>query len=203
MANSDNAYGVHNKNTKILTQPASETDVTHADTNAAKAFFLSAAALTAINECATQEAYELTADKKGLKMTLAFGTKASGTAAADDWAETYKTRKQALEAATVGPTNITAITNATGAEDNDDLTVTAAGHGFAAGDVIQFKSVGGMTEINNEYIEIASVAGDNFVTKPWKDKNPTAYTSGGNATKICSGWARRPLEEANSEDHLF
>ena len=34
-------------------------------------------------------------------------------------------------------------------------------------------------------------------------KTPTAYTSGGTATKVCNAWAKSPYVETVSSDHLF
>ena len=204
MPNSDNAYGIHNKYTIIITQPEGETDVTHADVAAAKAFFFSAAALTVIDECATQEAYELADSDKGLKMTLGFGSKGTGTAAADDWAEQFKSRKGTLEGAEVGPFDITAIAYNQGSYDDDQATVTAAGHTFVVGDYVKYASVGGSTELNSYAGRpVIAVDGDTFVTSSSDGKTPTAYTNSGTATKVCNAWAKSPYVETASTDHLF
>lgn len=204
MPNSDTAHGIHNKYTIIVTQPADETDVTHSSVADAKAFFFSAAALTVIDECATQEAYELTDGNKGLKMTLGFGTKGTGTAPADDWAEQFKSRKGALEGAEVGPFNISAIAYNQGSYDDDEATVTAAGHTFVVGDYVKYADVGGSTELNGYAGRpVIAVDGNTFVTSASSGKTPTAYTSGGTATKVCNAWAKSPYVETVSSDHLF
>jgi len=69
--------------------------------DAAKTFFLSTELQTIHNECCTTLQYGLKADGNGdntiLKVTFDFGTKGSPSqAAADDWAEQFNTRKNAL-----------------------------------------------------------------------------------------------------------
>ena len=61
-----------------------ETDVTHSSVADAKAFFFSAAALTVIDECATQEAYELV-DGNTLQTITSFGTKRIFPPNTGDW----------------------------------------------------------------------------------------------------------------------
>ena len=109
MTNSDNAFGTHNKKTHILTQAPvevpnwddSDTEYLPAiqnfsDVDTAKAWFYTADALTVFNECCTELQWTVV-DNQKLKYTMAFGTKGTpGIAAADDWAEQYKSRKQAL-----------------------------------------------------------------------------------------------------------
>ena len=92
---SDNAHGVHNKITNIYSKN-SDDSTTFSNVDEAKAHLLSAEALTVIDECATQVQWEAVSNT-GFKVTMAFGTKGSGTAEADDWAEQYNTRKTTLK----------------------------------------------------------------------------------------------------------
>ena len=102
MPNSDSTYGVHNKQTKIISQvdDGSSALTTFANVDAAKTFFFTDDALTVMDECCTRLEWALVADDNGdntkLKTTFAFGTKGAGTSEADDWAEQYNTRKTAL-----------------------------------------------------------------------------------------------------------
>ena len=103
MPNSDNTYGVHNKQTKIISQvdDGSTALTTFANVNAAKAFFFTDDALTVMDECCTVLLWELKADGNGdntqLKTTFAFGTKGTaGISAADDWSGQYNSRKTTL-----------------------------------------------------------------------------------------------------------
>ncbi len=48
-----------------------------------------------------------------------------------------------------------------------------------------------------------AVDGNTFVTSASAGKTPTAYTSGGTATKVCNAWAKSPYVETVSSDHLF
>jgi hypothetical protein len=97
MANSDNTFGVFNKVTYHYAMPeASKADL--ADVAAAKAYYLSDAALAVFEECGTQVAYQLqNGDASRMTVTIAFGTKGAGTAEADDWAEQFTSRKAALK----------------------------------------------------------------------------------------------------------
>lgn len=103
MTNSDNIYGVFNKQTKIISQEPSDDSTAptiFTSVDEAKSHIFTDDALTVINETCTQLEWQLVNDGDGnatkLKKTFAFGTKGAGTAAADDWAEQYNSRKQAL-----------------------------------------------------------------------------------------------------------
>jgi len=104
MPNTDNTYGTFNKQTKTYKQlrdPSSQVHTVFADLDQAKSYFFTDDALTIFDECCTQISWALIADEygdnTGLKVTYAFGTKGSPTqSAADDWAEQFKTRQQAL-----------------------------------------------------------------------------------------------------------
>ena len=107
MPNSDNAHGVHNKITNIYSRASSGDSTTFANVDEAKAHLLSPAALTVIDECATQVQWEAVGNT-GFKVTMAFGTKGTGTAEADDWTAQFHSRKKALESKK-GPFNVSAI----------------------------------------------------------------------------------------------
>ena len=102
MPNSDTTYGTHNKQTKIISQTydGSTALTSFANVDAAKSFYFTDDALTVMDECCTVLEWALVADERGdntqLKTTFAFGTKGSGTAEADDWAEQYNSRKTIL-----------------------------------------------------------------------------------------------------------
>jgi hypothetical protein len=98
MTNSDNAFGTHNKLTKILSQKddGSTVLVDFADADAAKAHFFTDAGLAVFNECCTELQWTVI-DNQKLKYTMAFGTKGTpDIAEADDWAGLYVSRINAL-----------------------------------------------------------------------------------------------------------
>jgi hypothetical protein len=98
MTNSDNAYGTHNKLTKILSQidDGSTALQTFADVDTAKSYFLSDAGLAVFNECCTELQWAVI-DNTKLKYTMAFGTKGDpDIAEADDWSGQYVSRINAL-----------------------------------------------------------------------------------------------------------
>jgi hypothetical protein len=97
MTNSDNQYGVCNKQSAIYSQidDGSTALTTFTTVAEAKAFFFTDAALTVYNECCTELQWALVGDT-ALKFTMAFGTKGGNIAAADDWAELFNSRKKSL-----------------------------------------------------------------------------------------------------------
>jgi hypothetical protein len=112
MPNSDNKYGIFNKQTKIISQnvfvtvgeggsevPAPAKTI-FASVDEAKSYIFTNEALAVINETCTQLEWALVNDGDGnatqLKKTFAFGNKGGSIAAADDWAGQYNSRKQAL-----------------------------------------------------------------------------------------------------------
>ena len=97
MTNSDNRYGTFNKRTQIFSQidDGSTALTTFATVSEAKAFFFTAEALAVFDECCTELQWALVGTT-GLKHTMTFGTKGGNIAAADDWAETYHSRRNAL-----------------------------------------------------------------------------------------------------------
>jgi len=116
MPNSDNQDGVFNKITKEIKyyhdnhddtnwteeDPVCNSVVTQSfggNIETAKSHFFHADALTNNDTNGTQLDYAITADGNGIKFTIAFGTKGTGTAEADDWAGTWTTTKDSLLAA--------------------------------------------------------------------------------------------------------
>ena len=117
MPNSDTAYGVYNKQTKILTQVATQaqledaaindgaswgtwTKTNFASADAAKQYFYTSAALTVFDECCTQLQWSVINDDDGnptqLKYTMAFGSKGGDISADSDWAGQFNSRQVAL-----------------------------------------------------------------------------------------------------------
>jgi hypothetical protein len=81
------------------------------------------------------------------------------------------------------PKNITGITKATQA------VVTAVGHGFVDGDLVDIAGVEGMTEVNNLRFKVSDKTADTFKLKDAEDNTYinssayTAYISGGKVRK--------------------
>ena len=101
MTNSDTTFGVHNKQTVILSQTddGSTALTVFSDITEAKSHFYTDEALTVIDECATQLQWGLVNDDNGdatkLKRTFAFGI--IEDASAQQWAEAYNRRMKALQ----------------------------------------------------------------------------------------------------------
>lgn len=97
MTNSDNLYGLFNKRTTTFSQidDGSTALTTFLIIEEAKSYFFTDAALTVYDECCTQLQWALVGNT-GLKNTMAFGTKGGNINSADDWAEEYNSRKNAL-----------------------------------------------------------------------------------------------------------
>ncbi len=123
---------------------------------------------------------------------------ASSQQEGDLWLDTSET-DQNLGNATAG-TNILALngylmrvrkdnrqTAVTGVTKANPCVVTAPGHGFFSGQIVSFRSVGGMTQLNNDaqpgpYTRdflILVVDGDHFSLVGVDSSGFTAYTSGG------------------------
>ena len=211
MPNSDNQDGVHNKKTDIYSR-SDQDSTTFSNVNEAKAHLLSAAALTVIDECATQVEWELVSNT-GLKVTYAFGTKGTGTSEADDWTNQFATRSKALWDERKGPFNVSAMafdhSGGTG-EGNDSCTVTATGHTFVAGDRVEFADLGGFSgdraggNMNEDDCHIiASVSGNNFVIAATDNRGTHTYTSGGTARAVDNSWQKNGSTWVESTDHLF
>ena len=102
MPNSDNAYGVFNKQTKIMYQKQHQTDSSwdvisqsfSGNLTTAKNFFLTAEAQACINDNGTQVQFAITDDGNGLKWTVAFGTVTNP--ATKSWATKFTEAKDAL-----------------------------------------------------------------------------------------------------------
>jgi len=207
MPNSDNAHGVHNKITNIYSRSAENDTTTFSNVDEAKAHLLSAAALTVIDECATQVQWELVGNT-GFKVTMAFGTKGAGTAEADDWTQQFHSRKKALEVKK-GPFNVSAITFDHTVEGNDSMTVTAASHTFIVGEHVAFDSVGGFTGTADEgnvnawvASKITAVNGNDFTVANTENESKS-YTSGGTVQATNDSWQKNGSTWVASEDHLF
>ena len=214
MTNSDNTFGTFNKITHIAAQPydGSTALTTFADVAAAKAHFFTTDAITIFDETCTLLEWEVINDARGdatsLKWTMAFGTKGTGTAEADDWSAQHVSRKQAKIDA---PLKSFAISGA--AQDdtgNNDgswvVTVTATGHTFEVGDEVTFASVEGMTKLNgNKHSEVKSVATNTFTVIGGEYYGTDHdYTSGGTVvSRDKNQWSNNTSSITTSTDHLF
>ena len=102
MTNSDNLYGVWNKQTIIISQvmhDGSTAPKVFSSIEEAKTYIFTAEALAIYDDTATELQWALVNEGSGntaLKKTFGFGTKGAGVDPADDWAEQYNTRKQPL-----------------------------------------------------------------------------------------------------------
>lgn len=112
MTNSDTKFGVHNKQTVILSQPydGSTALTTFSGVEEAKAFYFTTTALAVIDECATQLQWSVVNDERGdatsLKRTMAFGI--IQNAGTEQWAAKYNRRiKECQDADNWANTNYT------------------------------------------------------------------------------------------------
>lgn len=103
MPNSDNTHGTFNKQSIIISQPKSGSEVLRifSSTDDAKSYIFTTNALAVWDECCTNLQWGLVADDNGdntkLKVTFDFGTKgASDQSAADDWAAQWSSRSTTL-----------------------------------------------------------------------------------------------------------
>jgi len=206
MTNSDNTFGTFNKITHIAAQPydGSTALTTFADVAAAKAHFFTTDAITIFDETCTELQWEVINDARGdatsLKWTMAFGTKGTDTAEADDWSAQHLTRKQAKIDAPLKSFNISGA-----AQDWDSwvYTVTATGHNFTVGEQVEISSVGGMTDLNSSF-EVKSVATNTFTVLPMEYGTEQTYTSGGVAKSADKNqWSNNTSTITTSTDHLF
>ena len=107
MANSDTAYGLHNKITRIITErwlkeegegittlEAKITQSWSGNVSTAQSHCFTDDALALMNECATQIQWEIVDSGNGLKFTIAFGTPADPSQ--QPWAEKWKLGKTSL-----------------------------------------------------------------------------------------------------------
>lgn len=106
MVNSDTAFGLHNKITKIIYQYESyiaedsseqeriKSQSFSGNVTTAKNFYLTTEALACIDDNGTQVSYAITDDGNGLKWTIAFGIPEDS--AQKPWAEKYRETKESL-----------------------------------------------------------------------------------------------------------
>lgn len=212
MTNSDNTFGTFNKITHIAAQPydGSTALTTFSNTTEAKNFFFTADALTVFDETCTELQWAVVNDARGdatsLKWTMTFGTKGAGTAAADDWSEQHKTRKQALIDAPLKSFAIQGASQDNGSSAGEGtwiVTVTANGHNFEVGEQVTITGVNGMTQLNEEAQLIVAKATNTFDVLP-DTHSFSNYTSGGTAVSYGKNqWSNNHGVISTSSDHLF
>ncbi len=212
MTNSDNTFGTFNKITHIAAQPydGSTALTTFSNTTEAKNFFFTADALTVFDETCTELQWAVVNDARGdatsLKWTMTFGTKGVGTAAADDWSEQHKTRKQALIDAPLKSFAIQGASQDNGSSAGEGtwiVTVTANGHTFDVGDKVTVSGIVGMTEMNEPGQVIVAKATNTFDVLP-DTHSYTDYVSGGTASSFgVNKWSNNLGTISTSSDHLF
>ena len=217
MTNSDNTFGTFNKITHIAAQPydGSTALTTFSSVDEAKAFYFTSDAITIFDETCTELQWEVINDARGdatsLKWTMAFGTKGTGTAEADDWSAQHISRKQAkIDAPLRGPFNISGAVQNNGDNTNTTdgtwvVTVTATGHNFEVDDFVEISGVEGMTKLNIDGLFVKSVATNTFTVLPNAGfGSGQAYTSGG-TVKVAdkNQWSNNTSSITTSTDHLF
>ncbi len=212
MTNSDNTFGTFNKITHIAAQPydGSTALTTFSNTTEAKNYFFTAGAQTIFDETCTELQWAVINDARGdatsLKWTMTFGTKGAGTAAADDWAEQHKTRKQALIDAPLKSFAIQGASQDNGSSAGEGtwiVTVTANGHNFEVGEQVTITGVNGMTQLNEEAQLIVAKATNTFDVLP-DTHSFSNYTSGGTAVSYGKNqWSNNHGVISTSSDHLF
>lgn len=214
MTNSDNTFGTFNKITHIAEQPydGSTALTTFSSVDEAKAFYFTSAAITIFDETCTELQWQVINDDRGdatkLKWTMSFGTKGTDTPEADDWAGQHLSRKQALIDAPLKSHSISGAVQAdNGSADGTWIvTITAPGHNFTAGDMLEISGVEGMTKLNSTGIPVASVVDGNTFTVIGAEGFGAShtYTSGGTA-KTCdkNQWSNNTSSITTDSDHLF
>ena len=215
MTNSDNTFGTFNKITHIAAQPydGSTALTTFSSVDEAKAFYFTADAITVFDETCTELQWEVINDERGdktkLKWTMAFGTKGTGTAEADDWSAQHLTRKQALIDAPQKSFAISgAVQDSNGASDGTwRVTVTATGHNFVKDEPVDISGVVGMTKLNKDDQIVRGVATNTFWVLPDEGFGAShTYTSGGTAKSHAADknkWSNNTSSITTSSDHLF
>lgn len=83
----------------------------------------------------------------------------------------------------LGMTCIASAKTISGATQANPCVVTATGHGYATGDVIQIDSVVGMTQLNGRLYTITKVDDNSFSLDGINATGFTAYSSAGTATR--------------------
>jgi len=105
MTNSDSAYGVHNKATRIYKIYYADDDSVisqnfSGNLTTAKTFFFTDDALACWDNHSTQISWAITDDGNGIKVTNAFGTKGPANQdPAQDWAALWTAQKNSLVSA--------------------------------------------------------------------------------------------------------
>tara|TARA_B100001094_G_C18057695_1_gene733377 strand:+ start:159 stop:788 length:630 start_codon:yes stop_codon:yes gene_type:complete len=209
MPNSDNKFGTFNKITHIATQPDDDVGrlcmTTFSSVDDAKEFYFTADALAVFDECCTELQWALINDDRGnatsLKWTAAFGTKGTGTARADDWAEQFVSRSQALIDT---PLKTFAIQGAV-QDGTWVVTITATGHNFTVGEQVYISGVEGMTRLNINGLTVGSVATNTLTVFPGEGFGVGHdYTSGGTISLANKNkWSNNTGSITTSNDHLF
>ena len=82
----------------------------------------------------------------------------------------------------LGVTCISTAKTITAATQANPVALTATGHGFETGDIVQIGGVGGMTQLNDKLFKITVTGADTFTLDGCDGSAFTAYTSGGSAT---------------------
>lgn len=75
----------------------------------------------------------------------------------------------------------------TGATQANPCSITATAHGFATGDTVRFRSVGGMTQLNDNNYVITVVNANTFTLNGVNSTGYGAYTSGGLVSNVYVG----------------
>lgn len=213
MTNSDNTFGTFNKITHIAAQPydGSTALTTFSNVDEAKAFYFTSDAITIFDETCTQLQWAVINDARGdatsLKWTMAFGTKGTGTAEADDWSAQHLTRKQAKIDAPLKSFAISGAVQAnSGAADGTWIvTVTATGHNFLVGDSVKITGVQGMTKLNLAGMPVRTVASNEFTVIPEEGFGAShTYTSGGTVVSADKNqWSNNTSAITTDSSHLF
>ena len=145
-------------------------------------------------------------DATKLKWTMSFGTKGTDTAEADDWAGQHLSRKQALIDAPLKSHSISGATQAdNGSADGTwVVTVTATGHNFTVGELVEISGVEGMTKLNRS-LYVKSVDTNTFTVLPNEGfGSDHTYTSGGTAKSADKNqWSNNTSSITTDSDHLF
>ena len=215
MTNSDNKFGTFNKITHIASQPDDDIGrlcmTNFSNVDQAKAFYFTPEALAVFDECCTELQWALIEDDRGnttkLKWTMAFGTKGTGTAEADDWSAQLVSRQTALMDATRKSFAIQgAVQDSDGSADGTwVVTITATGHNFTVGELVDISGVEGMTKLNIRGLNVSSVATNTLTVFPGEGFGVGHnYTSGGTISSAGKNkWSHNASSMTTSNDHLF
>ena len=209
MTNSDNTFGTFNKITHIAAQPDDAVGrlcmTTFSNVDDAKAFFFTSEALAVFNECCTELQWALINDARGnatsLKWTAAFGSKGTGTDEADDWSAQMVSRTQALIDAPLKSFTIQGAVQ----DSTWIVTITATGHNFTVGELVDISGVEGMTKLNINGLNVRSVDTNTLTVFPGEGFGlGHNYTSGGTISSAGKNkWSNNTSSITTSNDHLF